>query len=892
MENQNWNTKELFSELLCQQSHELHEGWVWGLKKNFFLFIRVISEIRGQIKTSVAAFTPDTSNEMFQLAVQLVNQSRRNIFLTGKAGTGKTTFLKYIRENCPKQMAVVAPTGVAAINAGGVTIHSFFQLPLSPFIPEAKGFSNGGEETLNRHSLLSRLRLSNEKRKILQELELLVIDEISMVRCDTLDAIDTVLRHIRLRHNEPFGGVQVLFIGDMYQLPPIIPDNERSLLSPFYSSPYFFDSRVLNVEQPVYIEFDKIYRQSEEQFINLLNQVRNNELNAEGITLLEKRFQPSFRNRLQDGYIILTTHNYKADAINLEELQKLPGKTFSYQAEIDGEFYEKSYPADELLQLKEGAQVMFLRNDMEKSKRYFNGKIGLVTKLEGEKIFVCCANEEQEIEVKKETWENIRYSWNKNTRMLDQEVLGSFKQYPLRLAWAITIHKSQGLTFDKAIIDAGEAFSAGQVYVALSRCTNLDGMILQSRILNSSLRCDERIVRFSQNKKSLDELREELNESGKSYQRDILSSLFDFKSIIGSAKELLEYLIEHRTSFNIETVTWLEKLLESLSAIQETAEKFHPQLLSLFEQALPLEKNLSLQERIKAAAAYFINQIGQLLLVIQKSPAITDSRQHAKEYNESTKELFSQLSAKKQLMAVCNGQFDTEAFHQVKRKIVVPPLSVNAYSGTTDQQPQAENPNPELYYELKKLRDSLCAKKDLPVYMVAGSKTLDEMARFLPQSLEELKQISGFGEARVKAYGQQFLDIILRYCDHRQLQSQMSEKAPKRRRKEKSNSSPSDTKAESFRLYKEGKSVLEISQERKLTVQTIEGHLAYYVRNGSIKIDELVSADKLALVVPAIKEINGSSLIPIKEKLGDTISFGEIRLTLAWLAFQKEQLSM
>lgn len=240
----------------------------------------------------MTTFTPDISNEMFQLAVQLVNQSRRNIFLTGKAGTGKTTFLKYIRENCPKQMAVVAPTGVAAINAGGVTIHSFFQLPLSPFIPESGGFSNNETETINRHSLLSRIRMTMEKKKIMQELELLVIDEISMVRCDTLDAIDTILRHVRLQHNEPFGGVQVLFIGDMYQLSPIIPDNEWSALSEFYNSPYFFDSRALKDEQPVYIEFDKIYRQSEEQFISLLNQVRNNELNAEGTALLEKDFNP------------------------------------------------------------------------------------------------------------------------------------------------------------------------------------------------------------------------------------------------------------------------------------------------------------------------------------------------------------------------------------------------------------------------------------------------------------------------------------------------------------------------------------------------------------------------------------------------------------------------
>ncbi|HYM93792.1 MAG TPA: DEAD/DEAH box helicase, partial [Chitinophagaceae bacterium] len=514
----------------------------------------------------------DTSNEIFLHAVQLVNQSARNIFLTGKAGTGKTTFLKFIRENCPKQIAVVAPTGVAAINAGGVTIHSFFQLPLSPFIPEtrATAIANKNEETVNKHSLPGRLRLTNEKKKVLQELELLIIDEISMVRCDTLDAIDTVLRHVRHRHSEQFGGVQILFIGDMYQLSPVIPDKEWQLLSQFYNSPYFFDSRVMKEQPSAYIEFNKIYRQSEEQFIRLLNQIRNNDLDAEGSSVLEKRFQPAFRHNSQEGYIILTTHNYKADAINAEELQKLKAKIFSFRAEITGEINEKSYPADELLQLKEGAQVMFIKNDAEKSKKYFNGKIGVVTKLNEKEIFVQCKEEPDVIEVKKETWENIRYTINKNSGKLEEEVLGSFTQYPLRLAWAITIHKSQGLTFEKAIIDAGQAFAAGQVYVAMSRCTNLNGLVLQSRIKAESLCCDERIVRFSQSNKSTGLLKEELEEASKSYQQDILVSLFDFNPVVSSCKELMKYLFEHKTSFNAESSLWIEEFFEAGLNLQKT----------------------------------------------------------------------------------------------------------------------------------------------------------------------------------------------------------------------------------------------------------------------------------------------------------------------------------
>jgi len=364
----------------------------------------------------VATFTPDTNNEMFQLAIQLVNQSNRNIFLTGKAGTGKTTFLKYIKENSAKQMAITAPTGVAAINAGGVTIHSFFQLPLAPFIPEARGtgFQSGGQEVSNKHSLLSRLRFNSDKKKVLQQLEILVIDEISMVRCDTLDAIDTVLRHIRQRPSEKFGGVQLLFIGDMLQLPPVIKEQEWSLLSEYYRGQYFFDSKVLEDEPPVYIEFNKIYRQRDEQFIQLLNQVRNNELDETGTTILESRFQPAFRRTKKDGYIILTTHNNKASEINGNELANIDSKLFSFNAEVLEDFSDRAYPADEVLQLKVGAQVMFIRNDAaDKGKRYFNGKIGTVSKLEKDKIFVQCDGDTDEIEVQKEKWENILQLYNR-----------------------------------------------------------------------------------------------------------------------------------------------------------------------------------------------------------------------------------------------------------------------------------------------------------------------------------------------------------------------------------------------------------------------------------------------------------------------------------------------
>lgn len=823
----------------------------------------------------------DVSNTLFTLASDLVNHTSKHLFLTGKAGTGKTTFLKYIKENCPKQMAIIAPTGVAAINAGGVTIHSFFQLPLGPFVPEAKGFSQNNEIT-NKHTLLSRLRLNTEKRKIIQELELLVIDEISMVRCDVLDAIDLVLRHIRYRHSERFGGVQVLFIGDMFQLPPVVKDQEWNMLKEYYNSPYFFDSQVMKDEPPVYIEFTKIYRQTEEKFIHLLNKVRNNEMDEEHLMALHDRYQPGFFGASSDGHILLTTHNEKAREINSNELAKLPGKLFTYKASIENEFPGTAFPADELLQLKIGAQVMFIKNDPDKTRRYFNGKIGVITDLKEDKIVVQCKNESNEIEVGKEKWENIRYSLDKSTRQLNEDVLGSFSQYPLRLAWAITIHKSQGLTFEKAVIDAGKAFAPGQVYVALSRCTNLDGMVLHSKIRSSTLYADDRIVRFTKNVLPLEDIQHELTQAKKAYQEKTLSSLFDFRKVVNGMKDLHGYLLQHKTSFNTEVFSWNEELLAKLESLQSTSEKFQNQLKRLFALTEKAEDNTELQQRIKTAASWFSNEIKNTIEKVLQSPAITDSTLHAKEYNESLREVYVQLAMQNFMLQGFAGKFNMEIFHRRKKSFVAPPFGVNAYAGASEK--KVELPHPSLYYQLKKLRDTICSKKNLPIYFVAGSKTLEEMSTYLPQTLEELEQISGFGKSKVETYGDTFLTIIKEYSEENNLSSNISEKVPKRKQKESNTvKEPKiDTKTETFTLYKDGKTVAEIAAQRNLTAQTIESHLAYYVFKGEIKLEELVSREKIILIEPLVKDFKGGSITPIKEKLGNSVSYGEIRLVVAW----------
>jgi hypothetical protein len=825
----------------------------------------------------------DSSNTLFTLASDLVNHTSRNIFLTGRAGTGKTTFLKYIKENCPKQMVILAPTGVAAINAGGVTIHSFFQLPFGPFIPEATGFRQHDEAT-NRHTLLSRLRLNRERRKIIQELELLIIDEISMVRCDVLDALDLVLRHVRYRQSERFGGVQVLFIGDMFQLPPVVKDQEWNILSAYYRSPYFFDSHVMREDLPVYIEFTKIYRQTEEKFIHLLNRVRNNEVDDENLLALHKRYKPDFFGNRSEGYILLTTHNDKARAINAEELAKLPGKVFTYQAEVDGDFPETAFPAADQLQLKQGAQVMFIKNDTDRAKRYVNGKIGVVVELREDKIIVQCKDEASTIEVSKEKWQNIRYTLDKSTRQLTEDVLGSFNQYPLRLAWAITIHKSQGLTFDKAVIDAGKAFAPGQVYVALSRCTNLEGLVLHSRINSNTLYSDARIVQFTQNILSIEFLQQELVKAKKAYQEKILSDLFNFRNVLHEIKDLQKYLLEHSSSFNGDVNPWIDGLVDSLLSLQTTSDKFHNHLNKLLSLTEKVEDNHELHERIKTAANWFCREIKSVIDSVLQSPAVTDSGIRAKEYNEMLREVYIQLAKQNFLLQEFSSKFNMETFHYRSRSFTAPSFSVNSYSAASET--KVELSNPGLYFQLKKFRDGICLKKNLPVYLVAGSKTLEEMTTYLPQTLEELEKISGFGKSKVEAYGNDFLAIINAYCIENNLSSNMSAKVPKRIRKTTANPK-TDTKGETFKLYNEGKTIADIAKERGLTVQTIEGHLAHFVQQGSIQIGELVTPEKIEWIQEEAKISSTGSITGIKDKLGSKVSFGEIRLVLAYLAHQK-----
>ncbi|MES2371757.1 MAG: helix-turn-helix domain-containing protein [Bacteroidota bacterium] len=810
-------------------------------------------------------------NEMFDLAYRFVTETNENIFLTGKAGTGKTTFLKYLQNNCTKNIITAAPTGVAAINAGGVTLHSLFQLPFHPFLPTAN----------HKQELLGKLKYNKQRQDLLRKMELLVIDEISMVRADTMDAIDTILKSLRRNRNVPFGGVQILCIGDLHQLPPVAQNQEWALLQEFYESPFFFDSLAVKEQMPLLLELNTIYRQKEDFFVNLLNKVRNNHMSSDDFEDLHTRYLPGFLPEREDNFITLTSHNKQADLINEVELEKLHASAFTFSAEVEGDFSESAFPAEKELVLKEGAQVMFLKNDTI-GKQYFNGKIGVVQSLEEDKIIVNCSG--KEIEVNKDTWENNRYVLNKEDGKLEQQILGTFTQYPLRLAWAITIHKSQGLTFEKLMIDAAAAFSSGQVYVALSRCTSLEGIVLLSKIPSSAIMSNTNVIKAHQSLSHKGSLEERFAGAREIFTQGLIEEIFSFSALPGILNKLQSHINEEQEKLNQETKSWFDEIQILCNNIKSVGWNFVTKAKPYFKEISIIEENENLQKRISDAANWFLPKLAEIKTKLETHPIVTEHKETATLINEDLQELLSEILYNTYAIDYCRHPFSVTGFLQHKLNFAKPKITITCYAGNKKVTDDAGGSQNELLTSLKRWRNHIVEETGVPIYLVANAKSLAEIATYLPLTKKDLVQLSGFGKAKIDKYGDEIIEMVEDYCSRNGLSSNMGAfignpaKTPKKPKEEKTN-----TKLVSFELYKSGKSIDEIAKERNYTYSTIEGHLAHFVGSGELDINDLISDEKQVLIKEAISKLGNASATILKQNLPDTISFGEIRMVSAGL---------
>lgn len=717
----------------------------------------------------------EQQNEQLDLAWQFVERTGVNVFLTGKAGTGKTTFLRRLKERVPKRMVVVAPTGVAAINAGGVTIHSFFQFPLAPYIPG--GSFNTKDE---------KYRFSKEKKNIIRTLDLLVIDEISMVRADLLDQIDAVLRLHKDRHR-PFGGVQLLMIGDLSQLAPVVKDSEWNLLREYYHTPYFFGSRALQQTQHVTIELTHVYRQTDHTFINILNEVRDNRLTSESLARLNSRVGNRqqteadsqfsiFNSQFGDGTIRLTTHNATANRYNEERMNALEGIRFSFKAEVTGTFPESSYPAEETLTLKRGCQVMFLKNDSQGS-RYYNGKLGIVSAIDGEHICVRGIDDGEEIEVEPDVWTNARYVIDKETKEIREEIDGEFHQYPLRLAWAITVHKSQGLTFDRAVLDVNAAFASGQVYVALSRCRTLKGLVLTAPLSPSSVKTDTMVTHYMN--VELEQARHtasHLTTLERDYYLAMLTELFSFATLESDFNRVLRLIDEHLYKvYPIllkEYKQAKERLAKEITAVSAT---FHRQYTALVMEAPDYATEAHLAERIHKAAAYFIKSLDDIIRPLAERASLdSDNRDIKERITEALYNLRQSFTQKHHLLTrVVDHGFSVSTY--LKDKAVGMLSTESTAKRTRERKPStatvtkvdvernADILHPQLFARLRSWRSQRAEELGRPVYGVLTQKSLIGITNSLPTSERELLRMPGFGRKTLEMFGQEILAIVSEY---------------------------------------------------------------------------------------------------------------------------------
>lgn len=717
------------------------------------------------------------NNTELAIARRLIEKTGCNVFLTGKAGTGKTTFLKELKDKSPKRMVVLAPTGIAAINAGGVTIHSFFQLPLSPYVP---GATFGGREQ-------KRYQFGKVKRNIIKTLDLLVIDEISMVRADLLDAVDSVMRRYRV-HHLPFGGVQLLLIGDLHQLAPVVKDEEWELMKQYYDTPYFFSSRALIAAQYHTIELQRVYRQQDGDFLKLLNKIRENRADDTTLEALNRRYIAGFTPPRGSDYIQLTTHNYQAQRINDRELEMLPAKAYSYRAEVEGTFPETSYPADNTLVIKEGSQVMFIKNDPD--KRYYNGMIGEVTYTDRDKIRVRSKDTGETIDLEPTEWTNSKYTLDSKTKEITETVEGVFRQYPLRLAWAITIHKSQGLTFEHAIIDASHSFAHGQTYVALSRCKSLEGMVLSAPLSRSAVISDSTVDEFTRQAEANTPSAEALTSLERAYVVQILDELFGFDMLGQAIEMIMRTLSEHFYNKYHTLLTEYTNAQRAVTAMKEVARKFGTQYRNIVSAGNDTSGDM-LQERIHKAAGYFTAQLDTLKKLFAKTRVETGNKMIRTQFDERMAQLGDELMLKTRLLdyeSRPETRFSTGDYLRRKAIIVLGEPEPQRESGARRTAKAAKAPKPP-------------KEQKIPSHQISHD------------------------------------------------------------------------------MFTSGMSMERIATERHLAPGTIFGHLAVYVENGSLPIDQLIPQDHIdAIRNFARLRPQGTTTQEIKEAVAPTVTYSEIVL--------------
>lgn len=745
--------------------------------------------------------------------LKFINQTQRSIFLTGKAGTGKTTLLREIIQSTHKNTVVVAPTGIAALNAGGVTIHSMFQLPFAGFIPDfntPEQFS-GSVNFETKSTLVRHFRMNGIKKAVIQNMELLIIDEVSMLRADLLDAIDFTMRSIRKKNDLPFGGVQVLFIGDLLQLPPVIRNEEWETLRKYYNGKFFFHSHIIQQYPPLYIELSKIFRQTDDKFINILNNLRNNKIDAEDIKTLNEFVKPDFDLKKNKGYITLTTHNHKADSMNAQSLQDLEGKLVTFQPEIVGDFPEKIFPVEEKLQLKIGAQVMFVKNDLSPEKNYFNGKMGIIKSLSDREILVHFPEENKSIDVERYEWKNIRYFIDPNTKEVEEEILGTFTHYPLKLAWAITVHKSQGLTFDKAAVDVSQVFMPGQAYVALSRLRSLNGLILLSPLRMNGISNDQDVMSYSNNKASEDLLSESLQKETMRFVHNYLKNSFDWASLSQEWRNhQYSYIDGAEKSEKAKHNNWAKRQVQIMDELVKPASKFMRQIDKLF-----YGENIDIQfilERINAAYDYFFKTMDslefELLWKLEEVKRV-----------KKAKQFFQELYALEEM--------HTKAILRLmKAKLLIEIVSKN-------KEICKENLD-SVEIKMYKLKKSEFIKEEFKKNNATLVEEDYEVERYLPKKKEK--------------------------------------KEPKK-----------STVEETYELWLQKNTIKEIAEIRKLTNQTIAGHIAKLIEAEKVSISDVLPDERIREIAVIFKDYDGESLNPLKEKYGDKITWDELKFYKASL---------